>query len=186
MCESWFCGPLKDFISQYQSDQEHAVKLACSLLIPPRLFLALWTPSIFLVKGHNNKSSGVLVFQAWWVLLCGPFTERLWTLVSCSFLRSWISSTSCKPHEGWRAPVALLCPTMHTSVFYIPLEFSGWQRAIQSGRFWLCFYLAKCTKCTSPGSRSSTGFILMWIQATVLSRACSIVLWCKTLIMALL
>lgn len=28
--------------------------------------------------------------------------------------------------------------------------------------------------------RSSSGFILMWIQGTVLSRTCSIVLWCKT------
>lgn len=55
------------------------MELACSLLIPPRLFLALWTRSVFLVKGQKNKSSGDLVFQAWLALRvvrlqrgCGP------------------------------------------------------------------------------------------------------------------
>lgn len=123
----------------------------------------------------------------WWFGASGMVSSSVWSfyreavgILFLLFFKELNMLHLLQPHEGWRASIALLCPTMHTPVFYIPLQFSGWPRATQSGRFCLCFYLAKCTNCTSPGSRSSSGFILMWIQGTVLSRACSIVLGYKT------
>lgn len=61
VCESGFCGPGKD--SYRISDGEHAVELACSLLIPSRLFLALWTTSFFLVKVKIIKAVVVCCFR---------------------------------------------------------------------------------------------------------------------------
>lgn len=132
MCVNWFCDPVKDFCRV--SDGEHAVELAWSLLIPPRLFLVLGTRNILLGKGNNNKSSSGLVFRAWLALPCSPFAGGLWTysLFLLLFYRvEYVppprATNSHIPWTGWSASAALLCPTTHT---YIPLQFAGLQSVI--------------------------------------------------------
>lgn len=184
MCVNWFCDPVKDFCRV--SDGEHAVELACSFLIPPRLFLALGTRNILLGKGNNNKRSGGLVFQAWLALPCSPFAEGLWTyslfLLFFTELNMFhlLEPPTAIYHEEAGALQQPCCVPPSTRTF--PFGLQGCRASFNLIGFVYAFIWASVLNAHSWESGQALDlFCRDGLEELSYGRDCSIVLWCKAI-----